>query len=442
MQRLLSLFIVFISLFSVSASQKLTLQDCIKIASEKNFDIEFSKFQIKTAEANKLNAFGQYLPAMSANMNFNRRLNPRPGELVNVNGLLISIPGEEPNSYAINANASYLIFDGFARESAFDRAKYNLSASELNLDYNKQLITINVYNDFINLVRNYQIVQIRKENLELGNQDLERIKAQFEAGAIPINNVYSQEAEVGNREFDLISAENQYNNSIFNLLTTMGMQPDLSYQFDIESLPSEITENEILTFRRSLGDANTSVKSALNKRKDYQATEFNIKAAEEGIDISRTGYMPTLNAVTGLNWNNTQFEDFNRFTRLFFGLNLNIPIFDRFQTNAQIENAQLNLEQTTINQKRLEQNITTAVRSAYLNLDAAEKQLEITQKTLLSADKNYESAQDRFQVGAANITDVITANTQLITAKVNRINAVYSYILAQKEILFGIGLLN
>ena len=74
-----------------------------------------------------------------------------------------------------------------------------------------------------------------------------------------------------------------------------------------------------------------------------------------------------------------------------------------------------------------------------MNLQAAEKQIEITEKSLRAAQQSYDSMNERFDLGAANITDIFLANNQLINAKINRINAVYSYYLAQKEILYSIG---
>ncbi len=74
-----------------------------------------------------------------------------------------------------------------------------------------------------------------------------------------------------------------------------------------------------------------------------------------------------------------------------------------------------------------------------MNLDAAEKQLDISNRALKSAQESYDSFNERFKVGASGITDYLTANNQLITAQINRINAVYGYLLAQKEILFAIG---
>ncbi|ROL61291.1 TolC family protein, partial [Bacteroidetes/Chlorobi group bacterium ChocPot_Mid] len=92
-----------------------------------------------------------------------------------------------------------------------------------------------------------------------------------------------------------------------------------------------------------------------------------------------------------------------------------------------------------IEQKQLEQNILSAIKTAYLNLDASEKQLDITERALRSSELNNQSLTEKFRVGSASVTEYLTANTQLITSQINRINAIYQYFKAQKELLYAIG---
>ena len=110
------------------------------------------------------------------------------------------------------------------------------------------------------------------------------------------------------------------------------------------------------------------------------------------------------------------------------GLALSIPVFDQFRTNQQIESAVLQQTQRQAERQRLEQQVRQTVQSALLALSASEKQLEITARTLKAAELNDTAARERFAVGAATQFDVLQANNQLITARINRITAVYSYL--------------
>jgi outer membrane protein len=132
-------------------------------------------------------------------------------------------------------------------------------------------------------------------------------------------------------------------------------------------------------------------------------------------------------------------KDFDVFSRTFVGFSIDVPIFDAFRIQQQVENSNVQLQQTELEYKRIEQTVRTQLQTGLLNLNAAEKQIDITDRSLKSAEQNYLSAKERFEVGTSGIIEYQTANTQFVTAKINRINAVYNYIDAQYQIKFAMG---
>ncbi len=444
MKKIFTLLLLFLTCNSlecqIAGGQNVySLDDCIDIALENNFDIRLSETIIESAAATLTSAFGNYLPNINFNMGFSRQLNVRT---INIGGVNLPLANINPNSYNMSAIAGYTIFDGFSREAAYSSARENLDATSLNSEYTVKRVMLDVFRQYISIVRNSQIVRIRREDLELGKKVLERVQALYKAGNEPVGTVYSQEADLGARELELVRAENDINIAKALLLTTMGLEPKYDVEFFEKSIPATITDNEILAFRKSIGSLRAITKSALNNRLDYNSTGSRVQAAEANVSVASSGYYPRISASGGWSWSNSEFAGFGDFGRSFLGLNLSVPLFDRFITNNNIESAKLNLEQRQVERKKLEQNIRSYVQTAYLNLDAAEKRIEITGRSLKSATRNYDSARERFQIGAINITDLIFANTQLVTAKINRITAIYSYIYSQKEILFGMGKLN
>lgn len=419
-------------LFS-QGTQTFTLQNCLKIAVENNPEIRNSAIQISARTAELTNAFGNYLPTISANSSYRRQLNNV--QLYIVDGRIVN----SADAYSMNANASWSIFDGFNREATYTRAKKNLEGSELSTAQTEKDIILQVYRNYITVIRNYQVVETRKQNLELGKNELEQIQARYEAGIIPIGNVYSQEAELGQREIDLINAENDYNTSKAALMLTMGLNPLDDAQFEVSSLPNRVSEFQINEFKQSIGTMNGALARALKNRYDYKAAETQLDAAESNIKIAQSSYFPRLNANGGWNWANNELSNFSTLGTYSVGFSIFVPIFTNFSINSQVQNAKVNYEQREIDYFRLEQSIKSDIKNVFLNLSTGEKQVEITEKSLKASQQNYDSVSERFKVGTANITDLSVANNQLINAKINLINAVYSYYLAQKEILYTIG---
>ncbi|MFN5867083.1 MAG: TolC family protein, partial [Candidatus Kapaibacterium sp.] len=176
----------------VKAPEKvLTLEECLRIASEKNFGVRSAKGQYEAQSASLVQAFGTFLPSINASMGFTRQLNVEGGRTVNIGGQIITLPGVQPNSYSMNAIASYNLFNGFSRESGYRRAQHNLDAAEQSLRRTRQTVSYQVRSQFLGVLRASQVRKLREENLDLGKQELERSKAQLESGRIAIAQVYS-----------------------------------------------------------------------------------------------------------------------------------------------------------------------------------------------------------------------------------------------------------
>ncbi len=436
---LFALILLFTFNLSAEESEKrvYNLTECIDIALRHNFDIVLQEAQVKTSGADITQAFGAYLPSVNFNAGYNRTLSNDGQSWLDVNGKIV----QSNNSYNINAMTSLTIFDGFSREANYSRAQNQLNSSTLNLDQTMQLVRYNVYRQYIDVVRNAQLVKIRRENFEQGKSELARIQSQYEAGIVPINVVYSQEAELGNREIEIVQAENQLNIAKTNLLATMGLMPNFDIDFQLNVIPNYISNADIEYFRSRTGTLSLAVKNAIENRNDYKAAEMMIEASRQQITIAKAGYMPKLDANAGWRWNYFELGSFSDLGRSYAGLNLSVPIFDNFRTNMNIQNAELQLTQQEIQKQKIELNIKQAVQNAILNLETAEKQIEISDRALKAAEKNFEVTSERFRHGNANITDYTVANTQYINSQINKITAVYNYISSQKEVEYAIGIL-
>ncbi len=445
-KKLFILILIFgysISLFSQKYDQKIfTLSDCIQIAMQENSDILISKANIIAANSSIKSAFGNYLPQAQFTMSYSRQLNATGGKTVNVGGQLIPIGETPPNSYNMGINLGLNLFDGFAREANFQSASELYDKSQLSLEHTKSLVKLNIYRLFFDYASKKKILDTRRDNLERGKKELESIRAKNQVGQLPINIVYSKEAEIGGLELELARAENDLNLARANLLALIGLNPNEKVDFYVDDPAFNIKESEFSRFKNYIGFFEDAVQKALANRTDYKAIEKEVNSRNYQVKAAQANYFPKLQLGGGWSWSNSQFSEFADKGRSYIGLNLSLPIFDGFQTNTQIQYAEFNYKSQQIQLKALEKNIRKEVEQAFLNLDAAEKQITISEKSLIAAEMNYKVLQERFNVGTASITDLIQANSQYLSAQINKINSYYYYLLSQKEIEYAIGLLN
>jgi outer membrane protein len=413
----------------------------LKIARQKNPRLKVAEANISTAGAEITSAFGNFLPSATFNMGYTRQLNVEAGQKINIGGQTIVVGKIEPNSYNMSLSLNYNLFDGFSREAQYNSAKERLNSAFSSYSQTISDIEIGVYRAYINALRLTKILEARRKDFELGQKELERVRALFEAGSIPITNVLSQEAELANKEILIIQAENDLKNAKAILLSSMGMEPDINIAISEKDIPSEYSEEEIAQFRSQFGVLEKVLPKVLSNRKDLLALEQQITASQANLTIARANYFPTLSAYGGWSWANNEFNKFSELGRSFVGLALRVPIFENFKTNYQIELAKAQIVELETQKLQLEQNIKSQLIQAINNLDAAEKQLSATKKSVEAAEKNFQSARERYNVGSTSVTDYLLANNLLVNAQINQINAIYGYYLAQKELLYTIGLL-
>lgn len=420
-------------IFAQTGAKKVyTLKDAVIKAMSGNYDIKLSESELKLSDQELIRAFGKYLPSLNFNMAFNHNMKQK------------EIKGVDRTSdfYNMGLGASVSLFDGFSREANYSRAQKGMDASKLGYEQTKKNVILDVYREYINYIKNSQIARIRRENLEEGKKELERIRAQYDAGLIQKGVVYAQEADLANNEIQLIRAENDINTAKARLLQVMGMNPDEEVDFDLNSFPNLIKDEEVKQFRGEIGTFNQAVNTALENRLDYASQKLLLESAKLTKDMATGAYYPSLTANGGWNWGDSKFGAFSDKAYFNVGFNLSVPIFQNYNIDYQVQSAQFAIDQKLFELKKFEQSLRSSVQIAYLNLESSEKQLSVAQYAVRASEQNYESTKERLTVGATNINDLIQANTQLVTSQINKLNAVYSYILAKKEIEFALGKLD
>ena len=95
-------------------------------------------------------------------------------------------------------------------------------------------------------------------------------------------------------------------------------------------------------------------------------------------------------------------------------------------------NADLSVQQA-------QRNINVQIKEALLDLDASRKQYDVSQKGLISAEQDYKIAEERYNLGAGTLLDLLTANANLVNAQANKVNATYNFITQKKNVEYVLG---
>jgi outer membrane protein TolC len=108
--------------------------------------------------------------------------------------------------------------------------------------------------------------------------------------------------------------------------------------------------------------------------------------------------------------------------------------------NRQI--AEVNIMQKQQDLIRLELQIKSDIKKAVYDLQTAYKQAEILDRSIASAEQDVKLSEENYRIGYGTLLDLQTAITALNNLKINKINAIYSFLLAESLIKYLTGIIN
>lgn len=438
MRFLFSLCVAILCATAIASAQPttLTLDQARQISLERNLNVAQAQNNIEAAQATVLAATGSYLPTLSASGGWNRNQSEGP---INFRGVIIPNNKTVTNNFSTGVDLNYTIFDGFSREGNYSRASANAIATEQTSARTRQAIVFQVESAYLNVLRNEQLVRVSEENLRRDRRQLERIEESNRVGALSKADVYRQQSQVAADELNLITAQNNFNKSKADLIALVGLDVSDDYVIADPSISQVITQAELEASSLQSKNFDDMVRRAIAYRPDYAGAKEAVRSADGGVSSARSGYFPTVAASAGYGFNNSELSKLTENKSINWGINIRWNIFDGFGTNNALQAAQVQKKNAELALQQTERNISVEVKKALLDLEAARKAYEVSQKGLLSATEDRKIAEERYNLGAGTLLDLLTANAGLVNAEANKINSVYNYVIAKRNLEFAIG---
>jgi len=267
-----------------------------------------------------------------------------------------------------------------------------------------------VYNAvYENAMENYKLTEMRYNSQKASELDFTRAKSNL-ASAIP----------------NLYNAENAIELALWQLKAVMGV--DLDMKVDVAGSLDDYAETMFRELH-NYDDADISSNSQLRQL----ALQAEIIAKQ--IRLQQYAYLPTLSLAFAYNYN-AMAEDFDfsnyRWTPYsYIGLQLNIPIFAGGQRYHQVKQARVQESELEYQRINAERQLKIGIRQSLATMETAMKTYEAAKDALESAEKAYDFAAKSYEVGRSTLTDLNNTELVLTQTRLQVMQAVYNFILAQ-----------
>jgi outer membrane protein len=312
-------------------------------------------------------------------------------------------------------------------------------ANTYKLDKMKDDIMLSVANSYLQILFNKEQLKVLKNQNKITKENIKRTNELIQAGTVPAGDIYELQATDAGQEQQIINAENTLVISKLALAQTLLLKEYAT--FDIASDDMPIPATEIL-----FQSPESIALKAREVVKDLKVANSNLDLAKKDVELSRTGYMPTLSGFMGYNTRWSQsipigfVDQLSIFDGTNIGLQLNVPILNGFTTRGRVQRSKINQERTKLLLDQAELDLERTVYQAYNDLKNAKASYEAAVKTAEARKLAQEFSKERYNVGLLNSFDYSQALLAHENAQSEVLRTKYDYIFRIKllEFYFGI----
>jgi len=296
--------------------------------------------------------------------------------------------------YNVGLNASWLLFNGFARKFSLAAARYGeQSTVQAHADARRQIISA--------VVVAYQSAQLAEENIaiakadaEFNNRQLTEARLRYDVGAGALSDVLNFQVRSNVAQTQIILYEYDYQKALNGLAVLLGAPEG--------RLPGHIRLAEFGTttaVELESPDSEALIQTALDQRSDIQQLESSIGATEATVKAAKGDYYPSLvltGGVEGRRPEDLGFEGDDFGSSIALGLSW--KLFTGGLTRARVGENQARLSElqnsllSARNSVAQEiQSIVALIRSAQLQVALQETSTKLVQQQRDLVEKEYKS---------------------------------------------------
>lgn len=429
-----SVFLLSISFFNVTAQEKMTLKDAINYALENKADARKARLDVENSEHLIGEVRSRALPQINAsgNLMYNAILQEMamPGDIIGMPGETLLVAFGQKWTAIGGVHLSQNLFD-YSVFTGLKAAKTTREFYKINEQLTQEQVIEAVAKNYYQIFITRQKLETIEQTLENTNKVKNTVEGLFENGLAKKIDLDRIKVTIVNLESALKQLENAAVLQENSLKFLIGMQIDTPIELVEENLEMEITP--------VLQDA-PDVKSLTQ----FQLLETQKQLLEYNKQSIKAAYYPTLSLVANYSYqglgdqfplggkpaDGVYWTDYST-----IGLNLNIPIFSGFRTRSLVRQAQTRLDVLEEDMKEAELALNFAYENAKTQINNNIITIENQRENVKLAEEVLENTQNNYLNGLASLTDLLEAENALADAKNNYSNALLEYKVAEIELI-------
>ena len=418
-----SLVIGSLGIGTASAQKAWSIRECCDYAIEHNISIKQQVNQCRQQEIQLSNAKNSRLPDVSGsvgqNFSFGRGLTSE-NTYTNTN----------TSSTSFQLGASLPLFTGFEIPNQIKLSKLNLEAATADLEKAKNDIRMQVAQAYVQILYDMEIADVARRQISIDSAQVARLQAFVNNGKASEAELSQQKATMANSRLTATQAENNLKLAILSLTQLLELpSPD---GFTI--VRPTLAELDNLVKLDNLTTPDQVYAEAIGVKPEILSQQLKLRGAEHSIKIAQAGHYPTLSLSGGLGTNYYTTSGFKadgfgkqleNNSSQYIGLNLNVPIFNRFQTRNRVRNARIDQESQQLQLDNTKKTLYKEIQQVFYNALNAQTKTQSSAEAVQSSKDAFELMQAKYENGKSTITEFNEAKNNYLKSESDLVQARY-----------------
>ncbi|MDR2911108.1 MAG: TolC family protein [Bacteroidales bacterium] len=420
-----------------------TLEECISYATANNINLkqkeqeeELGKVELKTSQ-------NSWMPNLNAslgqNMDFGRTPS-RDGTIIDQNSI---------NS-SFNMQLNMPLFYGFKIANDIAFRKLNLMAVTESLNKAKDELALNITSYYLQALYSKELLNIAELQVSITKEQLIRTEALINAGKIPVAQLSYIKAQLANDEATLVEAKSSVSLALLDLaqaleLERMGVdfdivQPETGYVVPDDNisgiLPHDIDDiyNNAVTFKPQIKEQ-----------------KFLLESQRKLLRIAQADYYPRLNF--NANYGNGYYRyggndiesvsfgsQLKQNERKTIGVNLNIPIFNRFAVKNNVSQVRIGIINQELAVENSKKTLYKEIQQAYFMTVTAQAKYLASEKSIIASKEALYYEEESYMAGKSSVFEYNESKAKYVQSMSEQAQAKYNFIFRTKILDFYNGI--
>lgn len=398
-----------------SNTYQFSLEDCIRYAFANSLERKSMALTGKSLETSYEQSKLQRLPSLSASA----------GQNISNNANGWSSSGN------VGVGSSVTIYQGGQINNTIEQNRLNLERNTVQMERYDNQTVLQILQSFLTILGNQELLNYQLEVLNTSGEQLKQGQARYQAGTILESDLLLLESQYYSDSNNVVDTRINIDNNLLDLKVLLSMNPT-----DVLEIVTPETDN-LDGLTGSLPSEEEAIQLALDYMPDLRISDYDIQLAKNSLKMAKGNYLPSVSANANIGMGVLSF-DANGMNQWYgkpsesAGISVNIPIFSRGSTRANVKKSQIALEQAQLDYDQTELSVRQTVVQAYRNVLSAYNAFKVSEVRENAYSKSFDAYNMQYRYGKITTVELLQQQNNYLNVLNTYIQNKYSLLMKRK----------